>query len=261
PLADGAPGEPARPRARGGRVLASPQLRGDGPGEAEPRDGAPARRGARSPAPRAQRAAARRRLRPRLPRDRARRAGDGGGPARGRVHPRPAGALPRDRRRPPLERPHGERGRGPLHVALPHRRRPPAPRDAVRRRYLPGGRRPFALHWEGAAAGLSPRGPREAAGGPPDAGTKALLAELLGYPGVPTRWRTPELDKAPAPLVTIVYRWGERQLRFFSTVTTFGTPQDVTLQELRIECFFAGDDATRDTLGSLAAPGSSTVPA
>jgi hypothetical protein len=31
----------------------------------------------------------------------------------------------------------------------------------------------------------------------------------------------------------------------FSTITTFGTPQDVTLQELRIECFFPADEATR----------------
>jgi hypothetical protein len=27
-------------------------------------------------------------------------------------------------------------------------------------------------------------------------------------------------------------------------VTTLGTPQDVTLQELRIECFFPADDDT-----------------
>jgi hypothetical protein len=27
-------------------------------------------------------------------------------------------------------------------------------------------------------------------------------------------------------------------LRLFTTLATLGTPQDVTLQELRIECFF-----------------------
>ena len=31
---------------------------------------------------------------------------------------------------------------------------------------------------------------------------------------------------------------------FFSTVTTLGTPLDVTLQELRIECFFPADEQT-----------------
>lgn len=34
-------------------------------------------------------------------------------------------------------------------------------------------------------------------------------------------------------------------LHLFTTVTTLGTAQDVTLQELRIESFFPMDDATR----------------
>ena len=31
---------------------------------------------------------------------------------------------------------------------------------------------------------------------------------------------------------------------FFSAVTVLGTPQDITLQELRVECFFPVDEAT-----------------
>jgi hypothetical protein len=41
---------------------------------------------------------------------------------------------------------------------------------------------------------------------------------------------------------------------YFSTVTTLGTPLDVTLQETRIECFFPGnvetERATRAAAGS-----------
>jgi hypothetical protein len=33
----------------------------------------------------------------------------------------------------------------------------------------------------------------------------------------------------------------------FSTIATLGTPQDITLQELRVECFFPAGEAT-DTL-------------
>lgn len=44
-----------------------------------------------------------------------------------------------------------------------------------------------------------------------------------------------------------------RTFDFFSTVTTLGTPQDVTLQELRIECFFPANDATRSQARQLAA--------
>jgi hypothetical protein len=34
----------------------------------------------------------------------------------------------------------------------------------------------------------------------------------------------------------------------FSTVTTFGTAQDVALQEMRIESFFPADEVTRAAL-------------
>ena len=44
--------------------------------------------------------------------------------------------------------------------------------------------------------------------------------------------------------VAIEFRKGDLAMDFFSTVTTLGTPQDVTLQELRIECFFPADEET-----------------
>jgi hypothetical protein len=34
----------------------------------------------------------------------------------------------------------------------------------------------------------------------------------------------------------------------FTTIATLGTPQDITLQELRVECFFPMDDGTADIL-------------
>jgi MmyB-like transcription regulator ligand binding domain len=37
---------------------------------------------------------------------------------------------------------------------------------------------------------------------------------------------------------------GQTSLRLFTTIATLGTPQDVTVQELRIECFFPADEAT-----------------
>ena len=44
---------------------------------------------------------------------------------------------------------------------------------------------------------------------------------------------------------------GEATLRLFSTVTTFGTPLDVTLAELAIEAFYPADAATADVLARL----------
>jgi hypothetical protein len=45
-------------------------------------------------------------------------------------------------------------------------------------------------------------------------------------------------------VIPVSFRHGGRTLRFFSAVTVLGTPQDVTLQELRIESFFPLDEAT-----------------
>jgi hypothetical protein len=41
-------------------------------------------------------------------------------------------------------------------------------------------------------------------------------------------------------------------LRLFSTIMTLGTPQDVTLQELRIETFFPADTESEAALKQLA---------
>ena len=42
-------------------------------------------------------------------------------------------------------------------------------------------------------------------------------------------------------------------LRFFSTIMTLGTPQDVTLQELRIETFFPADDSSEAVMRKITA--------
>jgi hypothetical protein len=44
------------------------------------------------------------------------------------------------------------------------------------------------------------------------------------------------------------FRKRDTSLRLFTTIATLGTPQDITLQELRIECFFPMDDATAGRL-------------
>jgi transcriptional regulator with XRE-family HTH domain len=127
------------------------------------------------------------------------------------------------------------------------------PPNALKLLFDPKGLRPFVENWEEVAGRIIHRVHREAAGAPSDAGVRALLEELLGYPGVPRDWRTPELERPLAPLLDIAYKRKDLKLRFFSTITTFGTPQDVTLQELRIESFFPADDIT-DAAFSLEAP-------
>lgn len=121
--------------------------------------------------------------------------------------------------------------------------------NAIRLAFRPDGLRPFIANWEDLAARLIQRVHREAVTvGPSDSQMAAFLDELLSYPGVPSRWRTPDLASAPPPFLTIDYRWNECAVRLFSMITTFGTPQDLTLQELRIESFFPADESTRRAL-------------
>jgi transcriptional regulator with XRE-family HTH domain len=80
-----------------------------------------------------------------------------------------------------------------------------------------------------------------------------LRDELLAYPGVPSRWSVPDPCSVMQPLVSMQLRKGDLSLTFFSMVTTLGRPRDVTLQQLKIECFFPADAATEEAARRLAA--------
>jgi transcriptional regulator with XRE-family HTH domain len=129
----------------------------------------------------------------------------------------------------------------------------PGPPNVVRLMFDPQGLRPFVANWEEAAGALLRRVHREALGGVPDEVTERLLDEVLAFPDVPRRWRTPEsLGLTPPPLVAIQFRKDELAMDWFSTVTTLGTPQDITLQEMRIECFFPANAETEAAAHALA---------
>jgi transcriptional regulator with XRE-family HTH domain len=122
------------------------------------------------------------------------------------------------------------------------------PHNGPRLVFQPHGLRPFIENWENVAARIIQRVHREAAANPSDETMKCFLEELLSYPDVPSRWRMLDLSDAPPPFLTIDYRWKNSTLRLFSALTTFGTAQDVAMQELRIESFFPADEATRTFL-------------
>ncbi len=46
------------------------------------------------------------------------------------------------------------------------------------------------------------------------------------------------------PIIDVQFTFGDSTLRWFSVISTIGTPVDVTAQELRIESFFPSDDDT-----------------
>ena len=86
----------------------------------------------------------------------------------------------------------------------------------------------------------------------------ALLAEVLEYPNVralpdPLGREAPD-ERAPV-IVPCVLATHHGRMRLFTTLTTFGSPRDITLDELCIELFYPADAATRAILEAMAAPG------
>jgi transcriptional regulator with XRE-family HTH domain len=128
-----------------------------------------------------------------------------------------------------------------------------APANLLRRMFDPEALRPFVSNWEAVAEALIQRVHRECVGGVRDEGTTALLAALLRYPDVPSAWRQVDPSAPLTPVVPVSYVKEGRRFDFFSTVTTLGTPQDITLQEIRIECFFPVDASTEAAARALLA--------
>ena len=125
-------------------------------------------------------------------------------------------------------------------------------RNMLRQMFDPQDLRSAIVNWEEVAGNLIRHMHRVVAGAPTDLVARALLDEVLAYPGVPAGWRVRQLDSTPQPLQTTILQRDGRQLRFFSTITTFGTPRDVTLDELHIECCFPMDEETAELCRELA---------
>ena len=124
--------------------------------------------------------------------------------------------------------------------------------NMLRQFFDPKDMRSVVVNWEEVAGDMIRHLHDEIAASPSDRKARALLDEILRYPGVPSRWVTRELGAPPPPVLTVVFQKDDRQFRFFSAITTFGTPRDVTLDELRIECAFPADEATAELCRGLA---------
>ena len=126
----------------------------------------------------------------------------------------------------------------------------PAPRNLLHLMFDPDGMRPFIANWPQMARGLLARVHRESVGHVVDLRTKALLEELSRYPGVKPEWRAPSASDA-MPMIPLSFAKDGVTLDYFSLITTVGTPQTVTAEELRLECMFPANDKTEAGHGSF----------
>jgi transcriptional regulator with XRE-family HTH domain len=111
--------------------------------------------------------------------------------------------------------------------------------------------RPFITNWEDVAVHFL-RSVQADAIADGTAETADLLRRLTTYPGVPPLSRVAPLE-AHTPVLHIHFHKGDTRFSVFTTIATLGTPQDVTLQEIRIECFFPSDATSAALLRGWAA--------
>lgn len=78
---------------------------------------------------------------------------------------------------------------------------------------------------------------------------------MLAYPGVAALAQPGRADDAaPTLLVPFVLDLPFGRVSMFSTLTTFGSPRDVTLDELCVEFFYPNDPESERLLRAAAAP-------
>jgi transcriptional regulator with XRE-family HTH domain len=125
---------------------------------------------------------------------------------------------------------------------------PDGRRNILRMILHPSGLRPLIRNFEDVVRMLLGYLQREAAH---SAAAADLLEELLRDMELPRRLRAAEPMPQPAPVfATEIEAFGVR-LSLFTMISTFGTPQDVTAEELRVGSFYPADDATEAFLRNL----------
>lgn len=123
-------------------------------------------------------------------------------------------------------------------------------RNLMRLFFHPDGLRPFISNWHAVAPLLWQRAQREAEtlGGDE---MKRVLAELA--PLQDERTLRQAADSALVPVLPIDIEKDGLRVSLFTVIATFGTAQDVTADELRIETLFPADEATEQLFRGMAA--------
>lgn len=132
---------------------------------------------------------------------------------------------------------------------------PGEPVNVMRLTFHPDGMQPLVANWDDVGPLLLSRLQREVTADPANTSLRRLYEEILEYPAVLPAWRTAVWPPTTAPLLHLEVQVGDVSLKLFTMISTFGTAQDVTADELRVESFFAADEATTAFFAALAVGG------
>ena len=118
------------------------------------------------------------------------------------------------------------------------------PLNVIRASLHPNGLSRYIVNFDEYAAHVIERLRRQLAT-TSDPGLAALLDEVCAYPDVARTISDATVLPPPSAVLPMHFRLDDgTELRFFSTMTVFGSPLDVTIAELAIESFFPADDVT-----------------
>jgi transcriptional regulator with XRE-family HTH domain len=120
----------------------------------------------------------------------------------------------------------------------------PDPANVLRMMLEPGPVRAAVENWDEVAPALLERARREAVGGVLDLATAELVHRLQTGPDATVLAAAPRSIAPLVPVIDVHFTYRNTTLRWFSIVSTIGTPVDITAQELRLEAFFPSDDDT-----------------
>lgn len=123
-------------------------------------------------------------------------------------------------------------------------------RNLMRLFFHPRGVRPWVVNWSTVAPLLWHRARREA-----DAlGGEEMMAVLDELRPLQDRETLHAADDVPlVPVLPLTVDKDGVRLSLFTVIATFGTPQDITADEMRIESLFPADEATEQLFRQLAA--------
>lgn len=123
--------------------------------------------------------------------------------------------------------------------------------NIIRLALHPKGLMPYMQNWEQFAQYFLHGLQQELRNNPYAIATRELLDEISTYPHMADLDHDIPINHT-LPFLSMKLVRDDLELNLFSMVTTFGSPHDVTLQQLRIETFFPADAASEKVIRELA---------
>jgi transcriptional regulator with XRE-family HTH domain len=108
------------------------------------------------------------------------------------------------------------------------------------------GFRPYIVNWEETSRAILQHLQQEVLAIPPGEPGYDLITRLEREYQLPPNWReASQTEEDNNAIFNFHFCKDGIHLTFFSTFTTFGTPRDVAIQDVRIESFFPADESTQ----------------